>query len=164
MSGIILILSKNKLHSLSWWRHCKKNRKKVAFLGTIWPIINIHMQIFLFFHEFYVCMHYTLISICDRGRSVFTFKSRWLSRIHVHFLSMVLEQKHTFWTNLRKKCVGICSTFCQFGSHICQHLLVAKKVKYKLVNVLLYKGSCPCFILIVLIHTDNICTMYIRHD
>ena len=103
VSGIILILSKYELHSLSWWRHCKKNRKKVVFLGIICPIIDIHMQIF-FFHEFYayvICI--IRISICDRGRSVFTFKSRWLSRIHVHFLSLFVEHWHFFNIDLIKK-------------------------------------------------------------
>ena len=106
VSGIILILSKNELHSLSWWRHCKKNRKKVAFLGTIWPVMYIHMQIFSYFFSWILCIKY-VISICDRGRSVFTFKSRWLSRIHVHFLSLVVEPWHTFSIDWIKKLIAI---------------------------------------------------------
>lgn len=69
------------------------------------------------------------ISICDRGLK-FTCKSRWLSRIHVHFFSLAVEHWHsTFSIYLRKNYMGICSTFCQFGPHTCQHLLVAKNSK-----------------------------------
>ena len=64
--------------------------------------------------------------------------SKWLSRIHVHFLSLVAEDWHTFSIDLIKKTWELVSLFADFGSHILQHLLVAKKVKYKLVNVLLY--------------------------
>jgi hypothetical protein len=103
------------------------------------------MQIFLIFFSRILCIIRS-ISICDRGRSVFTFKSRWLSRIHVHFLSLFVEDWHIFNIDLIKKIHGNLFDFLPVGLAYFSTFTCRKESQIQTRK--------RTFILIVLINTD----------